>query len=158
MSSWRTINQTDNGSSRLELLSFFTHSRLHAAFSNNTSSNRHFYLLLSALSGVSINYLCRAITITLRTFGLKRLSRTLAMGVISIISQPEGFAMFTRIALKNFRGPKKRKKNTAHTVELISEGAVRSFRLKWIYPQAHKYHILLTFMRSPIWSEVQEHN
>lgn len=29
---------------------------------------------------------------------------------------------------------------------LMSEGAVRSFTLKWIYPEAHKYHILLTFI------------
>lgn len=36
---------------------------------------------------------------------------------------------------------------------LMSEGAVGSFTLKWIYPGAHKYHTLLTFICC--WSDLK---
>lgn len=86
-----------------KFLSFYPFTQA-CRLSNHTLSKSTLLSTLIVLSGVSINYLCRAATITRRTFGLKRLSHALAMGVKSIISQPEGFAMLAQITLK-FQSP-----------------------------------------------------
>lgn len=88
---------------------------------------------------MSINYLCRTISITLHTFGSKEtLTLPCHGGKIDHFSARR-FCICLHKSRWNLNCE-------GRAVNNRGRESVRSFMLKWISPQAHKYHILLTFM------------